>query len=132
MCLLILCSLLVSAHAQQATNKLAIKKPAPAGTLSDEQIAGLKTEWKDDKGKTFTFNGSLSVNLGLDKSKLEKFRKSGKVPVRVLCSFYEMKVDNGKTLSKRIDTGDAKFYVMDFEGTIIFKESESLAKMCPS
>jgi len=109
-----------------------LRRPtSTSGTLTSEQIAGLKTEWQDDKGKKFRFSGSFGM-ARMSSSDKRKYAKSGKVPVRITASLYELGERKGKTVYERLK-GTGRFYVLDAEGNeVIKKKSSSLAKLCPS
>lgn len=103
-------------------------------TLSDEQIAELLETHTDEKaGRDYKFTagfGRLSLSVTRDKSKISKYKASGKVPYRLTAEFTEYKDYKGKKVGKRL-SGTAKFYVLDEEGKLVDKGSSSLSTMCP-
>jgi len=108
-----------------------LRRPSSTGMLTSEQIAGLKTEWQDDKGKKFRFSGSFGM-ARMSASDKRKYAKSGKVPIRITASLYELGERKGKTVYERLK-GTGRFYVLDSEGNeVVKKKSSSLAKLCPS
>ncbi len=102
--------------------------------MTDEQVAELKTEYFNEKSeRTFKFTSGFA-QLRLDpkkaKSKISKYKASGKVPIRITAELVEMRVYKGKNVSKRAN-GTARIYVLDTEGKIVLKKSMSLSVMCP-
>lgn len=107
-------------------------KKRAIGTLSDEEVAALKTQWTDeDSGKSYTFYGSFDYPKLSDSDK-RKYSKSEKIPIRITTTLYEIKEVRGKKQSMRMN-GNCEFYVINEEtGDMVFKKKVSLAKMCPS
>ena len=104
--------------------------------LSDKQLEGLKSQWTSKNGKKgVRFVGTASqaaLDPKKDKAKISGYKKSGKVPVRITCSLYDLVIKNGKTTSKRTNNGTAWFYLVDSEGKPALVKSGALSKMCPS
>lgn len=103
--------------------------------LDTEEAGKLLQEWKDEaKGTRMVFAASaeqVRLDPVKNRSEYNKFKKSGKIPIRITATLYEMKEQKGKVLSRRL-TGTASIYVLDEEQNVVLKESVSLAKMCPS
>lgn len=120
----------------QTTSPVSKLTPRPApGTLSEADIAALKTELVDEKkGTTLKFSASFS-QLGLDpkrdKSKISKYAKSGQVPFRIITTLTEYKEVKGRKLSE-LQSGTCRIYILDSEGKVVDKTTQSLTKMCPS
>ena len=127
--MLAVASLAVSVSVQAAP----VWKP---GMLTEKQIASLKADWMSKDGKKgvkfIAAVSQVSLDPKKDKAKISSFKKSGKVPVRITCSLYDLLIKNDKTTSKRTDTGTASFYLLDSEGKIALMQSAALSKMCPS
>jgi hypothetical protein len=100
------------------------------GILTDEQIAALKIERSDDKGRKYVFHGGMGLRTLTDQEK-KRYRKSGEVPFRITMELLEVKEVKGRQVGER-QQGTARFYVLDSEGSVVAKGTESLAKMCPS
>jgi len=108
-----------------------LKRPSGSRMLTDEQIKNLLTDWTDPKGKKYKFVASFGM-ARVSSSDKRKYAKSGKVPVRITASLYELVESRGKMLPKRM-SGKAHLVVLDSEGNeTITKRSSSLSKMCPS
>ena len=108
-------------------------KSKGSGTLSDKEIGELQTQWRDDKtGANMVFRGSFGGGRVSSKDKA-KYVKSGKIPVRITATLYEVKTDSsGKQKASLKTSGTAYFYVLDDKDEVVFKKSASMAKMCPS
>jgi len=103
---------------------------AEKGILTEEQIAALKIERSDDKGRKYVFHGGMGLRTLTDQEK-KKYVKSGEVPFRITMELLEVKEVKGKLVGER-QQGTARFYVLDSEGSVVASGTESLAKMCPS
>jgi hypothetical protein len=128
--LVILATVAVYSSAQSTTSKF--KKPVPAGTLSDDQVAALKTSYTDvKKKKSWRWSGSFGMKslTAKERAKLQKFKR--KIPFRITAALYEEKEVRGKKVSKR-QSGSCKIYITDASGKVVLKRSQSLNKMCPS
>lgn len=107
------------------------KPPAP-GTLTDAEIASLKTQYKDEKtGNLYSFSASFGALSVTDPIAKRKYANSGKVPFRITCALYETKEVNKKKLTQRL-SGTARFYLLDSDGKVIEQKSAPLDNMCPS
>ena len=120
---------------QTATNET--KKPAglsgPAGgnVLTDEQLAALKKDFTDDKtDTTYSFNADFGTR-SVEPPEQRKYAKSGRIPIRITCSFTETKKVGGKALTRRL-SGSSHIYIIDSDGKVVFKKTFPLDKMCPS
>ena len=115
--------LAISASVQSAPMKK-LKKRLKPGMLTEKQIASLTTDWTAKNGKKgIKFVASVSqtrLDPNKDKSKISSFKKSGKVPVLITCSLYDLLIKNGKTTRKRSNSGTASFYLVDSEGDLAF------------
>ncbi|MFC1498537.1 SHD1 domain-containing protein [Verrucomicrobiota bacterium] len=104
---------------------------ANSGILSDEEIANLKVTHQDElHDRSYTFAASfyaLKLDPKRDKSTIKKYASSGKIPIRITCSLREVMKKSSTMIS-----GTARFYILDSEGNVVLKKSESLNKMCPS
>lgn len=112
----------------QETNALSktVKKP---GTLSDFDLAQLKTEWTDEKTK-IVFTASVNQPK-LSEADKKRLVKSKKTPIRITADLIEMKPAGGKTLTKRLN-GTAYLYLVDSDGKVVLTQSVALEKMCPT
>lgn len=113
-----------------ASKGLAAAQPAGGG-LSDDEISKLATEWTNPKnGNKLVFTASIETQKlsGRDR---EKFVKSGKVPIRIIATLYETKIDKGKTLYMR-ESGTCHIRLTNSDGKAVLSETVSLDKMCPS
>lgn len=101
------------------------------GTLSEEEIAGLKTETVDEKsGAKLQLSATFfqrPLHPEKDGAEIRKYSKSGKIPVRILVTLYEIRDGN----KKRMD-GRCHFYILDAQGKLLAKRTMSLEEMCPS
>jgi len=128
------------AKKQTAATQTEQKKPAPLmkrkkkripGTLTDEEIAELKTAWRDEKtGKALQFKASFGA-ARVEPAQRKRYRNSGKIPTRITMALYEITERGGRKMSKRL-TGTGRMYVLDSEGNLAFKKSMSLSKLCPT
>lgn len=105
--------------------------------LTDEQISDLQVKWTNEKGdETISFSGYFSavrLDPKKDKSAIRKYAKSGEIPYRITAKMLNTKLQkDGKSKSELIERGNCEFYIVDAEGTVIEKESKSLASMCPT
>jgi len=109
----------------------AFKKPAEAGTLSDEDVTALKQSYTDAKlKKSWQWSGGFSTVTLKEKEK-EKALKLNKIPYRLTAALYETKEISGKKTSTRA-SGTCWFYIKDADGKVVHKRSQNLNKMCPS
>ena len=116
--------------AQSTASKF--KKPVPAGTLSDDQVAALKTSYTDvKKKKSWRWSGYFRMKSLTAKEKAKLQKSKGKIPFRITAALYEEKEVRGKKVSKR-ESGTCRIYITDASGKVVQKRSQSLNKMCPS
>ena len=127
----------VSASFSQQTSTNETKKPAglsgPTGgnVLTDDQLAALKKDATDEKtGATYSFGADFG-SRSVEPPEQRKYAKSGKIPIRITCSFTETKKVGGKALTRRL-SGSSHIYIMDSDGKVVFKKTFPLDKMCPS
>lgn len=113
------------------SNTSAFKKPPQPGTLSDDDIAKLKSSFHDEKtGKSYSWKGGFGV-VKLTGEKKERALKLKKIPFRITAALYENKQVRGKSVSTR-EKGSCSFYLKDEDDKIVLKKSQNLDKMCPS
>lgn len=144
LCLAVSLSTAVYSFAQEESNQssdvaatnqpkkgLSLSRLSGGGTLTDSQIAALKTEWKDKDGKTkVQFTASLGM-APMKPEEKQKYATSGKIPIRLTADLLEIKEVNGKNLFKRLN-GSIHMYVKDADGKVVLKKSIPVEKMCPS
>jgi len=114
-----------------ATKKLSTTVTTP-GTLSEKDVAELKSEWTDEKtGLKYMFVATFNQWKPTQPADKKKYEKSGKMPVRITCTFYEVKMVQNKPLYKRL-SGASKFYITGPDNKVVLTQTVSLDKMCPS
>jgi len=123
------------ADAPAVKSSMAVKA-APASraagdTLTEEEIAALKTEWRDERGRGMNIEATFTLDDVRAKEEASRFSKSGKVPVRITVALYETRESGGREV-RRLLPGRCRLYVQDSEGNLVFKATENLDKMCPS
>ena len=122
----------VSTDTSMLPEQKGLSKP---GMLKKADLEKMITSWSDEKKKTsVSFSSSIGrrrMDPRKDKSKIAKYKKSGKVPFRLLATLSEYKELKGKKVGKRL-SGSCKFYMLDSDGKLVLSKSSSLAKMCPS
>ncbi len=105
----------------------------PAGTLSDEDVASLLTEFRDEQsGVRYHFSASFHPVRPANRSQINRYASSGRVPYRITCSLVEIRPRGGREQRQLITRGSARFYLLDSEGKVVQTGSESLARMCPT
>lgn len=114
-----------------STNKFRSTIAKKPGTLTDEEIAGLKETYVNERTKTkYAFSASfLKITPG-DKDK-SKYVKSGKIPFKMYAALYEIKESVGKQVRKR-QNGTANIFIQDSDGNVVLTKFMSMEKMCPS
>ena len=121
----------VAGYSSAQSTSAKFKKPAPAGTLSEEDVAALKQTYTDPKTKkSYKWSGSFSIDKMTTVQRV-KAKKGGKIPVRLTAALYEVKEVRGKKAQKRM-SGSCELYLTDAEGKVVLKTSQSLGKMCPT
>ncbi len=114
-----------------AAKPAAIASPKSGQVLTDDQIAALLTEWTNEKNQGKLFFSSSFGPASVSPSARQKYAKSGKIPLTIVCQIVEVKEVRGKKVSMRLG-GRAHLYILDPDGKVFENKSVSLDKMCPS
>jgi hypothetical protein len=131
----LLLSTSVSFSQQVSTNDtkkpVGLSGPTGGNVLTDDQLAALKKDATDEKtGATYSFAADFGTR-SVEPPEQRKYAKSGRIPIRITCSFTETKTVGGKALTRRL-SGSSHIYIMDSDGKVVFKKTFPLDKMCPS
>ena len=103
------------------------------GTLTDQQISELRTEFTDaSTQKTYrVMHFKIEPAPVTSRSEKAKYRESGKAPVHFTYSVYEINKAGKKPVEKRLQ-GTCNLYMKNADGEVVLKKSIPLDKMCPS
>lgn len=101
------------------------------GTLTEEEEKSLKKEWTDEKtNRRYRLEASFGPRT-LEGREKKMVARTGRIPVRLLAYFYEVKKSGGKDVFVQ-EPGSAHIYIQDAEGGLVDKKTMSFNKLCPT
>jgi hypothetical protein len=102
------------------------------GLPTDAEIAAFQKEAQlPGKPEKYVFEASAGQRILSTPDEKAKYARSGKIPFRVTMELNEIKIVNGKPLSKRME-GRGGILILDETGAIVDRKKDSLGKFCPS
>ena len=122
----------VKSKAAPAASASAPSKPLPKGVLSDADVEKLAAQSFSEKRKRgYRFDCYATVDTKDPRDK-KTYKGSDKVPVRIICTFYEIKEVGGKKIERAVYSNSVRFYLKDEDGNVVLNDSASLSTMCPT
>lgn len=106
--------------------------PTNVVSLSEQEIASLKTEWLDPGGKKrWVFEASIAPEP-LSPWEAQGNRSSGRIPFRATASLDEYVLRRSGWMPLRKIDGLACISVQNKDGTIVYFNAMELDKLCPT